>query len=270
MSSLEQVAKDRDAGTSPEPTPEQVESDRSAFVPGVRAETLENLEEQAATYKANNHVIYKEDFFDEATWSAIVRETQRLWKSTDIDANCNLDGKDRLGGYVLDHTSRNSSLYRLIYGNEQFRRWVSAVNAEGESWPSDFPIEVREYGKESRGMMCHPDLQMYAVAKKDMEFAVTVDNDSKCQVTFWDAKNVKHTVNTKGNSVMMVRANAARHCVSPTHGGSRTILKFIYVGDYRKSNDFWHYTGNECGLNNPNKRALENLRDPVAAAKFEL
>jgi len=264
------VVKDKDAGVKKEPSAEQVKSGSSIVTPGVRPETLEGLDEQAKQYKANNHVIYKENFFDEATWSAIIRETQRLWKSKDIDANCNLDGKNRLGGYVLDHTTRNSSLYRLIYGNEHFRRWVSAINGEGEAWPSDFPIELREYGTESQGMMCHPDLQMYAVAKKDMEFAVTVENDSKCQVTYWDAKKKKHTVNTKGNSVMMVRANAAEHCVSPTEGGSRTILKFIYVGDYRKSDTFWHYTGNECGRDNPNRVALESRRDPEAAEKFEL
>eukprot|EP00443_Scrippsiella_acuminata_P015076 CAMPEP_0115174936 /NCGR_PEP_ID=MMETSP0270-20121206/4098_1 /TAXON_ID=71861 /ORGANISM="Scrippsiella trochoidea, Strain CCMP3099" /LENGTH=779 /DNA_ID=CAMNT_0002587795 /DNA_START=65 /DNA_END=2404 /DNA_ORIENTATION=- len=270
LGSAEQVVKDRGAGIERGSSSEVTKPGNSPLVPAVRPETLEGLDEQAKQYKANNHVIYKENFFDEATWSAIVRETKRLWKSKDIDANCNLDGKNRLGGYVLDHTARNSSLYRLIYGNEQFRRWVSAVNGEGEAWPSDFPIELREYGTESKGMACHPDLQMYAVAKKDMEFAVTVDNDSTCQVTYWDAKRVKHKVNTKGNSVMMVRANAAEHCVSPTEGGSRTILKFIYVGDYRKSDTFWHYTGNECGPDNPNRVVLESRRDPEAAEKMEL
>lgn len=236
------------------------------FRPGVRAETLAALDEQRKQYEANKYVIYKEDFFDEATWSAILAETQRLWKSHDIEGNCNLDGVDRLGGYVLDHRALNSSLYRLIYGNEQFRRWVSEVNAEGPMWPSDFPIELREYTTGSRGMGCHSDLQMYAVAPKDLEFAVTVDNLSKCNVTFWDAKGDLHMVNTRGNSVMMVRANAARHCVSTTAGGSRTIIKFIFVGDYRKSNEFWYYTGNECTPDNPNNVLLRMRREEEGGA----
>ena len=33
-------------------------------------------------------------------------------------------------------------------------------------WPSDFPIELREYGRESKGMGCHPDLQMYKACGK--------------------------------------------------------------------------------------------------------
>mmetsp|Transcript_30943 Transcript_30943/g.57942 ORF Transcript_30943/g.57942 Transcript_30943/m.57942 type:complete len:759 (+) Transcript_30943:51-2327(+) len=235
------------------------------LAPGVNSAVLHTLDDQARRYKQNNHVIYTEDFFDEATFSAILHETTRLWRSDDIEGNCNLDGKHRLGGYVLDHSSQNSSLYKLIYGNEQFRRWVSAVNGEGPMWPSDFPIEVREYGPESKGMGCHDDLQMYAVSKKDVEFAVTIINDSRCNVSFFDAKGVKHEVHTQGNSVMMVRANAATHCVSPTVGGSRTILKFIFVGDYRKSNDFSEYKVNQCGPDNTNNKKLRNRRKKLTS-----
>uniref|UniRef100_A0A7S4PX75 Fe2OG dioxygenase domain-containing protein n=1 Tax=Alexandrium monilatum TaxID=311494 RepID=A0A7S4PX75_9DINO len=235
-------------------------------VPSVNGASLEGLPAQHEQYKANNHVIYREDFFDADTWAAIKAETQRLWRSEDIEANCNLDGVNRLGGYVLDHNPRGSSLYRLIYGNEAFRRWVSAVNGEGEMWPSDFPIELREYGPQSGGMACHPDLQMYAVPRKDLEFAVTVDNDSSCNVTYRDAKGVVHKVRTHANSVMMVRVNAAEHCVSPTNGGTRTILKFIFVGDYRKSAHFWSYTGNVCGEDNRNRQMLRQRREAGATA----
>ncbi|CAE7781396.1 SYT1 [Symbiodinium pilosum] len=232
----------------------------SSFSPGVSAATLTGLADQAKTFKANDHIIYAEDFFDDQTFAAIKEETERLWMSEDIEANCNLDGTNRLGGYVLDHVPRNSSLYRLIYGNDPFRQWVSAVNAEGPMWPSDFPIEVREYGRHSRGMGCHPDLQMYKVPRKDLEFAFTVDNDSRCNVSFWDAAGKLHLVQTKPNSIMMVGVNAATHCVSSTDGGTRTILKFIYVGDYRKSNEFWSYTTNECDDSNPNRQMLSDRR----------
>jgi len=231
------------------------------FRPGVTAKALGNLEEQRKKYKENNFVIYTEDFFDKATFAAIQEEVKRLWKSQDIEANCNLDGTNRLGGYVLDHLPRDSSLYSLIYGNEDFRRWVSEVNGEGSMWPSDFPIEVREYGVNSKGMQCHSDLQMYAVQKRDLEFAFTVDNFSRCNVTYRDAAEKVHTVHTRANSVMMVRVDAARHCVSATEGGHRTILKFIYVGDYRKSRDFWLYTANECAESNPNVQVVQQRRD---------
>ncbi|CAJ1371902.1 unnamed protein product [Effrenium voratum] len=231
-----------------------------AIFPGVTATTLSGLAEQAKVFKGNNHIIYAEDFFNKATFAAIKEETERLWRSKDIEANCNLDGTNRLGGYILDLVPANSSLYRLVYGNDPFRQWVSAVNAEGPMWPADFPIELREYGRESKGMGCHPDLQMYKVPRKDLEFAFTVDNDSRCNVTFWDLAGKQHFVQTKPNSLMMVGVNAATHCVSSTDGGTRSILKFIYVGDYRKSNEFWYYTSNECDDQNPNRQMLADRR----------
>eukprot|EP00930_Biecheleria_cincta_P071813 TRINITY_DN59272_c0_g1_i1.p1 TRINITY_DN59272_c0_g1~~TRINITY_DN59272_c0_g1_i1.p1 ORF type:complete len:745 (+),score=141.44 TRINITY_DN59272_c0_g1_i1:32-2266(+) len=259
------VLKATKASQEPPSSLPEVEGARPS-APRLTTSALSGLSEQAATYKSNNYVIYRENFFDDETFAAIKAETQRLWRSNDLEVNCNLDGKNRLGGYILDHTRRDTSLYRLIYGNEPFRAWVSTVNGEGPMWPSDFPIELREYGRDSKGMQCHPDLQMYKIAKKDAEFAFTVDNDSRCNVTFFDASGKKHLVQTKANSMMMVRANAATHCVSTTEGGTRSILKFIYVGDYRKSNEFWYYTGNECGADNPNgmmiaQRRAERNRD---------
>lgn len=240
------------------------------FRPALSESALSDLAGQADLYKRNNHAIYRENFFDDATFAAIVNETKRLWKSKDIEGNCNLDGRNRLGGYVLDHLSHETSLYKLLYGNEHFRHWVTEVNGEGTMWPSDFPIELREYGPDSRGMGCHSDLLMYAVAKKDTEFAFTVDNDSKSKSSIVDRNGRETKTLTRPNSMIMVRANAATHCVYPTQSGHRTILKFIYVGDYRKSQAFPNYKGNECGPGNVNNKLLKARRDQNDADSLEL
>eukprot|EP00746_Dinoflagellata_sp_MGD_P037818 gnl/MRDRNA2_/MRDRNA2_190867_c0_seq1.p1 gnl/MRDRNA2_/MRDRNA2_190867_c0~~gnl/MRDRNA2_/MRDRNA2_190867_c0_seq1.p1 ORF type:complete len:457 (-),score=74.09 gnl/MRDRNA2_/MRDRNA2_190867_c0_seq1:217-1545(-) len=223
---------------------------------------LQDIEVHRKQFEANKFIIYMEDFFDDITFEGILAETNRLWKSEDLEANCNLDGINRLGGYVLDHheTPGTTSLYEWIYGNEPYRQFVTALNQEGEMWPSDFPIELREYGPRSGGMRCHSDLQMYAMEKKDIEMVVTLDNDSKCNVKFTDAKGQEHTVHPKRNSVTMVRPNAAVHCVSPTYGGARQMLKYIYVGNYRKAHGFEMYTVNECAADNPNRVMLEERR----------
>lgn len=240
------------------------------FAPGVAADTLKGSRDHANQYDDNHNTIYVENFFDNATWDAIVAETKRLWASRDLEANCNLDGKDRLGGYVLDLNSNiNSSLYQLIYGNEPFRQWVTTVNGKGDMWPSDFPIELREYPEKSRGMGCHSDLLMYHSQPKDCEFALTVENDSPSVSTYVDKRGVKHKVQTKANSLIMVRANAAVHCVTGTTIGSRQIIKFIYAGDFKKSKDFWRYTDNVCTEDNPNVRALKRRREE-RSRDFEL
>lgn len=236
------------------------------FVPGITKSHLDNIPKQSKQFKANHRILYTKNFFDEATFAAIQAEAKRLWKSEDIEANCNLNGNDRLGGYVLDHTSKNSSLYQLIYGNEDFRRWVSGINDEGPMFPSDFPIEIREYPEGSAGMACHPDLQMYAVPKKDLEFAFTVDNFSKCLVSFYEKDGTKHEVWSEPNSMFIVGVNSATHCVSATEGGHRTILKWIYVGDFRKAKAFDSYKGNTCA-SNPNGKMLKTRRETKGAYK---
>lgn len=241
--------------------PPDVSATSPGFVPGISAAALAEVPTKRSEFQANNRVVYMENFFDEPTYAAILDETKRLWKSHDIEGNCNLDGVDRMGGYVLDHRDvSSSSLYGLIYGNEAFRRWVTEINHEGEMYPSDFPIELREYTEKSKGMGCHPDLQLYAKEKKDLEFAYTVENPSLCNTSFWDANGKNHVIHTQANSMIMVGVNAARHCVSSTQGGTRTLIKFIYVGDYRKSDEFWYYTDNRCGDDNPNRRAMDQRR----------
>eukprot|EP00929_Paragymnodinium_shiwhaense_P073564 TRINITY_DN37536_c0_g1_i2.p1 TRINITY_DN37536_c0_g1~~TRINITY_DN37536_c0_g1_i2.p1 ORF type:complete len:630 (+),score=163.70 TRINITY_DN37536_c0_g1_i2:147-2036(+) len=266
----ELVKKDRDAQRL---STTGIPSKTDTFVPGINPEKLENLAEQKATFQKNGHLIYTQNMFDEKTFAAIVEETKRLWKSADLEPNCNLDGKDRMGGYVLDHRDSETSLYNLIYGNEAFRRWVSAINGEGEMWPSDFPVELREYGTESKGMGCHKDLKMYTSTKKDLEFAFTVDNLSKCNATFYDPQNTLQSVHTTPNSMFMLRPDGATHCVTPTEGGSRTLLKWIFVGDYRKSSQFKFYIDNACTDTNPNVQMVKARREsnlPGADGKVRL
>ena len=184
--------------------------------------------------------------------------------STDIEPNCNLDGKDRMGGYVHFSTSstassQRESLYSLIFGNEPLRLVVSSIVGT-EVHPSDFPIELREYGEHSRGMGCHADIQMYKDLKSNFELVFTVSNKGECEVFWYDRNNLKHSIWPEPNSLTIVHPNAAVHCVSATKGGPREMLKFIMVGTYEKSHSFYHYVENQCGSNNPNVRAVLKRR----------
>jgi hypothetical protein len=169
-----------------------------------------------------------------------------------------------MGGYV--HLSQSepvltqrNSLYSLIFGNEGLRLLVSSIVGTVVH-PSDFPIELREYGQHSRGMGCHADIQMYRDLKSNFELVVTVSNRGECEVYWYDRDNVKHSVWPKPNSLTIVHPNAAVHCVSPTKGGPREMLKFIMVGSYDKSHSFYDYVDNRCGPYNSNVRAIQKRR----------
>jgi len=236
--------------------------------PSINPAHMVDVENMAEQFYDNFNIIYVEDFFDADTFMRIDAEVNRLWKSADdVDGNCNLDGRHRLGGYVLDWQSRSSSLYELIYGNEPFRQYISAVTRE-DMFPSDFPIEIREYGPQSSGMNCHADLQLYSNNTLDLEMVFTVDNDSDCVTSFTDRNGTEHKQLTKANSLIMVRPNSAVHCVSPTRGGHRTILKFIYVGDFRKHDEFLIYTDNSCPESQENRKRLQLRREERSSTQY--
>ena len=169
-----------------------------------------------------------------------------------------------MGGYVhyttgLDILEQRSSLYSLIYGNEALRLWISAVTGVNV-FPADFPIELREYGENSRGMPCHADVQMYTDVTKDFEVVVTLSNYGKCEVYWYDRDNVRKSVWPAPNSITIVQPEAAIHCVGDTQGGYREILKFIMVGNHMKHRNFFHYVENKCSEANPNKRRMDAKR----------
>ena len=232
-----------------------------------------SLESDHAAFRNNFDIIYVQNIFDEWTLSAIRQEVNRLWSSKDIEPNCNLNGFDRLGGYVhlsnaVPLSGQRSSLYSLIYGNEPLRLWMSAVVGT-PLFPADFPIELREYGNQSRGMPCHSDVQMYADVDKNLEVVVTLSNHGQCEVSWYDRDEVKHSVWPEPNSITLVKPNAAVHCVSDTKGGFREILKFIMVGDYAKHRNFYEYVDNRCAKSNPNVVAVKQRRKARAATVKE-
>jgi hypothetical protein len=196
--------------------------------------------------------------------SQVLKEAKRLWASKDIEANCNLNGRDRMGGYVHFSSfqpaeNQRESLYSLIFGNEELRLLVSSI-VGAMVHPSDFPIELREYGAESRGMGCHADVQMYGDLRTNFELVLTVSNHGKCEVYWYDRNNIKHSVWPEPNSLTIVHPNSAVHCVGPTFGGAREMLKFIMVGSYDKSKSFFEYVDNRCESSNPNVRAIQKRR----------
>ena len=198
------------------------ENDQQTQVESTLGATIwSEVEEDKQKFDDNFYYIYKDNIFSEEMHQKIKDEMKHLWASDELHTNCNLDGVDRLGGYVLDPSQeknndadlieRESSLYKLIYENEELREWVSKVNGH-QMFPSDFPIELRRYGENSKGMRCHRDLLMYKNATLDLEFVYTIDNFSKdCISSFTDRAGVEHKIFSKPNSLAMFEKKSRIH-----------------------------------------------------------
>jgi len=226
--------------------------------------TVESLATFRKKYLENDHMIYVENFFSDASFLKIKKETERLWGvgAAEIEPNCNLDGRDRIGGFVQVPETANpeTSLYSTIYANEELFDWVGKIAGSRNFFPADFPIELREYGPKSRGMACHSDLQMYEDPEGDLEIVITLSHEkgSKSRVKWFDRAGKEKSVRPIPNSITIVKPNAAVHCVSGTRGGSREILKFILVSGYGKPAGFHRYAENACDLTQgENRRAID-------------
>ncbi|CAD7972398.1 unnamed protein product [Amoebophrya sp. A25] len=234
-----------------------VQAANTTFLGGINPVHLEKIEEYRQQWYENEDLIIMENFFDQETFARIEAESHRLWRASEMEPNCNLDGRNRLGGYVLDDLDRRGSFYDLIYRNPALQHFVSSIFSK-RMWPSDFPLELREYGDGSSGMSCHRDLALYGDAYIDAEFAFTVANASPShEVTFTDLKGVKHRINPKANTLLMVRPQASLHCAGGVDPGtSRQMMKWIFTGSYKKATDFEMYATNDCGESSLSWKAL--------------
>lgn len=166
-------------------------------------------------FKGRRHgVTYIEDFFSDKDFNLIKSETSKFK---------NLLGRERsecahhrLGCHVPGDSPVNSLLQSINLGEGIF--------------PSDVPVEYRVYGVGS-SMDWHSDTALYADPQYEMVYTIDNTTDS---YTEWSDGLMSHRIYTKPNSLLIVRANGARHRVSPVSWGERSILKFVYTTTLEK------------------------------------
>lgn len=89
----------------------------------------------------------------------------------------------------------------------------------------EVPPEYRIYNPGS-SMHWHRDQQMLP-DQNQYECVITLRNTSDSETLLDHKKGIK-SLQTKPNSLLVVRANGIKHSVSPTTKGSRSILKVVF------------------------------------------
>lgn len=83
------------------------------------------------------------------------------------------------------------------------------------------PIEYRKYTKGSF-MNKHKDIQLYEIPQYECLFTISNSTDS---VTNFEGDKIQ----SKPNSLIILKANGVEHSVSKTNYGERFFLKFIFT-----------------------------------------
>lgn len=175
-------------------------------------------------FRNNNHIIYKKNILPKKLFQKIVNITHNYKTELKLDNFT----KSRYGL----HIPKDSKIYSIIY-SKKFKSMIEKIVNTKLDY-SNFPIEYRIYPENSSGMRWHSDLKLYTKPQYELVFTIKNDSDSK---TVWKKDNKQKYIRTEPNSLIIVRADAAEHKVTPLTYGERSILKFIYAPENSTVND---------------------------------
>jgi len=121
----------------------------------------------------------------------------------------------------------NDPIYEVIF-NDEFITKIRKLCGNQHLEPClDIPIEYRKYVIGSY-MDWHSDMKMLP-DQLQYECVITLTNtsDSKTIVNNWFGLSKKSII-TEPNSILIVRANGVKHCVTKITKGERSILKLAF------------------------------------------
>lgn len=180
----------------------------------------------------NNNIIYKDkiiyidDFLNNT-------EYEKLLINLENDNRNLIDENFRLI-LPLDHNN-NKIIYDTFY-SEKYINLLQLKTNNYNIFKSDFPIEYRIYPKNSEGMNLHSDTLLYDLPQ--YEAIYTIHNNSDSQTKWFDENNKENSIWTKPNSMLIVKADALKHMVTPITIGTRSILKLIYTQSDNINNNY--------------------------------
>ena len=163
--------------------------------------------------QSKNDIYYIEDFFSPNEFELISNHLKTIPRK---------DLKNEK--FRLVSPLNNTKISNILYSQKTINKINKIVGKK--LFKSDFPIEYRIYPKKSPGMNCHTDTLLYNLPQ--YEAVLTINNTSDSYTTWYSYNNEEHKIYTKPNSLLLVKANGNRHCVSPINKGERSIMKYIY------------------------------------------
>ena len=175
-------------------------------------------------YKDN--IIYIDNFLNNEEYKNILNNLEN-------DNRNLIDEKFRL---ILPLDNDNN---KIIYDTFYSEKYINMIQKKLNNYnvtKSDFPIEYRIYPTNSKGMNWHSDTLLYDLPQ--YEAIYTIHNNSDSQTKWFDENNKENSIWTKPNSILIVKANALKHMVTPITSGSRSILKLIYTQSNNTNNNY--------------------------------
>jgi hypothetical protein len=178
--------------------------------------------------KYSDYVIYIPNFLSQKEYSEIKKLMEQDSRPFEINKNG-----------LIKKTIIDKKINKIFYSLQNKETINQYTN--NNVFESKVPIEYRIYQLHN-GMNWHKDTLLYD--SPQYECVYTIQNTSDSKTEYIDYNGEKHSVWTKPNSLMIVRANGYFHHVKPVTKGKREILKLIYTPSKRINRENYHEYNN--------------------------
>tara|TARA_Y100001958_G_C21232181_1_gene558032 strand:- start:1798 stop:2475 length:678 start_codon:yes stop_codon:yes gene_type:complete len=174
----------------------------------------------------DDKIIYIENFLENYEYKKLLDNLE----------NDNRTFKDENFRLVLPlNTYNNKYVYDTLY-SDKYLNFIKRKTGNYKIIKSDFPIEYRIYPTGSYGMKWHSDTLLYDLPQ--YEAIYTLHNNSDSLTKWIDEDGQEHSIWTKPNSMLIVKAQGLKHMVTAVNNGTRSILKLIYTQTTTTNNNY--------------------------------
>ena len=166
-------------------------------------------------------IMYRTSVFSREEIATISKEVALLSKNLREESTLSV-AANRLGAEIPAE-----SRIHEIFATGSLHRLVEKTMGGRYELSNDLPLEIRSYEKKGASMAWHVDDVLYDPPQ--IEFVWTLENCSDCATMWKQQNNQVQSVETEGNSVILLQAGGPSHCVTSLKRGKRVILKSAFV-----------------------------------------
>ena len=185
-----------------------------------------------------NGIIYIKNAYNDDIFNQIKNELKYFKKYLSVDK--------RVPGRKSICINNKHKLNKLIYNSTFIKSLQNIILSKLKK--TSYPIEYRKYFTGSQGIKWHKDKSLFT--KPQYELVLTIENSSDSKTMWKDKNNKLHSIKTKPNSIIMVKAHDIEHKVTKINNGERFIIKFILFDKNQKfiKNNNYKFELNNCKL----------------------
>jgi len=191
----------------------------------INAEHWNQLPKLLNQFSANNDLVYIEAFFEEKWFHEILAQSRLYRKEVAPDVRLtNLTSSIKPAELTYIPPS-DEILFGGLYESKELKEFIQRIVNRPKL--STFNCQRYVVYRPGQGLDWHKDVPTYI----DPEYSaiLTLENETDSSLQFRDASRQVHTIHTRPNSLLLLKAFRASHKVNPCTYGSRTAIIMEYT-----------------------------------------